>query len=54
MEKNKMWEYLVENGIATEQELQLVTQINGYNEQAMLDVLYARTGYNSFEQVEGE
>ena len=50
----KMWNYLVEHQIVTEEELTLVTQINGYNEEAMLGVLYARTGFNDFEQVKGE
>lgn len=50
----QMWDYLTESGIATENELCLVTSINGYNEEAMLDVLYARTGYRNFEQLETE
>ena len=49
-----MWDYLTELGIATEEELQLVTCINGYNEETMLDILYARTGYRNFEQLETE
>ena len=54
MTLQEMWETLVDQGIATEQELQLVTNINGYNEEAMLSVLYARTALNSFEQLEEE
>ena len=54
MTKSEMWDYLTELGIATEEELQLVTDINGYNEETMLDVLYARTGYRNFEQLETE
>ena len=50
----EMWNYLVEHQITTEEELTLVTQINGYNEEAMLGVLYARTGFSDFEQVKGE
>ena len=50
----QMWDYLTETGIATENELCLVTAINGYNEETMLDVLYVRTGYRSFEQLETE
>ena len=49
-----MWDYLIESGIATYDELCLVTCINGYNEETMLDVLYARTGYRNFEQLETE
>jgi len=51
---NEMWDYLMENEIATENELQLVTNINGFNEGAMEAILYARTGYRSFDQLEGE
>ena len=54
MTTSEMWDCLVESGIATENELCLVTDINGYNEETMLDVLYARTGYRNFEQLEEE
>ena len=54
MTMKQMWDYLITEGIATYDELCLVTCINGYNEEAMLDVLYARTGYRSFEQLETE
>jgi len=54
MDKNEMWDYLLEHGIATEAELQLVTDIVGWTEEAMLDVLYSRTGFRNFEQMEGE
>lgn len=50
----EMHDKLVEMGIATEEEVQLVTSINGYNEEAMLDILYARTGYRNFDQMENE
>ena len=45
------WEYLVEQGIATENELQLVTDIDGYNIEALNSVIYARTGYHDLEQL---
>ena len=48
----ELWDYLVENNIATEEELKLVTQINGYNEESLENVLYARTGYRSLDQLE--
>lgn len=53
MEKIKeMWDWLVEMGIATDEELQLITDINGYKMQTLNDVLYARTGYHDREQYE--
>ncbi len=48
---NSMYETLIAYGIATEKELQLVIDIVGWNEQSLLDVLYARTGYRNFEQL---
>lgn len=53
MEKiNEMWDWLIELEIATEEELELVTNINGYNIENLNDVLYVRTGYHSREQYE--
>lgn len=54
MTMEQMWDYLIESGIATYDELCLMTSINGYNEETMLDVLYVRTGYRRFEQLETE
>lgn len=44
------WNYLLETGIATEAELQLVTDINGFSLDTMHNILYSRTGYNYFGQ----
>ena len=49
-----MYDYLVHNGIATDEEIKLVTQINGDNIDTYEDILYARTGYRNFEQLEDE
>jgi hypothetical protein len=46
-----MWDELINQGVS-EQTLQIVTSINGYSKQTMLDVLYAHTGLNSFDQIE--
>lgn len=42
--------YLIENGIATESEIGLVTDINGYTLTALNDILEVRTGYKDLEQ----
>ena len=42
---------IIELDIATEEELSLVTAINGYNEEALNDIIYVRTGYRSIEQL---
>ena len=46
------WNYLVENGIATSEEISLIAQINGYTVETLNDIIYARTGYHDLEQLE--
>ena len=53
-EIERVWEMLVDMGIATDEELQLVTSINGYNIDTLNDVIYVRTGYHDIEQLETE
>lgn len=48
---NEIWDLLIEYGIATQEELQLVTCINGYNIDTMNDIIYARTAYRDIEQL---
>lgn len=48
----KMWDYLIERKIVTVEELELVAYLLGYNEDTMESVLYAREGYNSFDQLD--
>lgn len=50
IEKARMWEELLELGVS-EQTLQIVTDINGYSQETLLDILYAHTGYRSFDQL---
>lgn len=52
MGKNEIWQYIIDNNIATEEELQLVTDINGYNVETLNSVIYSKTGYRSTEQLE--
>ena len=48
------WDAIIMYGIATEEELQLVTCLNGYSKEALNDVVYVRTGCRSIEQfIEG-
>ena len=49
--QDAIWDYLVDNEIATKDEIALVTSINGYNEEALNDILFCRTGYRSVEQI---
>lgn len=48
MELSEMWDELLYVGVS-EQTLQIVTDINGYNERTMHDVLYAFAGENTFD-----
>ena len=50
-EIDRIWDYLVESEIATEEELDLITCINGYSVETLNDVIYARTGYRSLDQL---
>lgn len=55
MEKEqRIWRYIVENGIATEEEVELVIQINGFSEETLNDILFVRTGYRDLDQIEEE
>ena len=45
---------LIEYGIATVEEINLVTMINGWNVETMNDILYARTGYRDMEQYDDQ
>lgn len=46
------WDMLVEHGLATEDELVLVTTINGTSVATLEAVLFARAGLRSFDQLD--
>ena len=48
----EVWDFIMEQGIATEEELKLVTYINGYNVEALNSIIYARTAYHDMEQLQ--
>lgn len=50
MSIEEMWDMLLELGVE-EETLQVVTSINGYNEESMEDILYVKFGYHSFDQL---
>ena len=54
MNMTEMWKTLIEILDVSEETLQIITSINGYNEQTLCDVLYVITGYRTFEQFENE
>lgn len=50
MTLKEQMEFIIENGIATEEEVNIVIKINGYSEVTINDILYAKTGYRDIEQ----
>jgi len=53
LDKDLIWDYIIDEGIATEDTLQIVTCINGYDAKTLNDVLEVVTGY-SYEQLTTE
>lgn len=51
---DELWGKMVDGGYFTDEELQLVTDINGYSIETLNDCLYARLGYRSWEQMTDE
>ena len=52
--ESMLWDFIIDNNIATESELQLVTSINGLTEETMNDVIYAKKGLRDYEQCMSE
>lgn len=46
-----LYDYLLETEIATQDEISLVTSINGTNLDSLESILYSRTGYRSLNQI---
>lgn len=49
-EYNDLWDLIIDNNIATEDELNLISCINGWRLETLEDVLYVRTGYRDAQQ----
>lgn len=54
MEIIEIYNNLIDNGYFTEKELELITDINGYNLETLNDAIYARYGYRDYEQLTQE
>ena len=52
MTKSELFERIINDGIATESEVNLVTDIAGYSVEILNQIIYARTGYRNIEQYE--
>lgn len=49
-----IWQKIEDYGIATYEEIDLVTSINGLSVDTLNDIIYARTGYRDMDQYEEE
>jgi|TARA_R110001606_G_scaffold349314_1_gene499231 hypothetical protein len=49
-----LYDTLINDGIATEEEVRLVATINGDSVETYESILYVRTGYRSLEQYQEE
>jgi len=47
---DEIWDWIIEMGFATKEELILITKINGYNAESLNSVIYCRTAYHDMEQ----
>lgn len=41
---------IIDYGIATDEEIELVTSLNGYTEETLDDIVCARTGYDDLNE----
>jgi len=48
---DQAYEFMLTNEIASEETLDIITSINGYNIDTLNDVLYCQSGYHDFEQL---
>ena len=51
---NELLDLLLEYSVATQEELELMTCLDGYNVNAFNDVMYALDDYQLIEQLQGE
>lgn len=47
---NSLFDYIIDNGIATDSEVGLVVDINGCSEETMNDIIFSRTRNHNYEQ----
>ena len=49
--ENLLFDFIRDNEIATENEIELVTNINGYSAETLNDIIHCRTGYHDVPQL---
>lgn len=50
MDVNEIYSYMIDYGLVSEEALNIITNINGYNEDTLNDVLYCVSGYHDIKQ----
>ena len=50
MNLGQYYDYLIDYELVSEETLDIITSINGYNEKTLDDVLYCVSGYRDIEQ----
>lgn len=50
MSLEQYYNYLCESGLTSAETLDIITSINGYNEDTLNDILYCVSGYRDIEQ----
>lgn len=51
---NELWDELLDMDLFTEEELKLLTNINGYSVDTLNDAIFSRYGYRDLEQMMDE
>lgn len=50
MNLDKIYNYMIDYELVSEETLDIITSINGYDEETLNDVLYCVSGYHDIEQ----
>ena len=50
MKLNQYYDYLIDYELVSNETLDIITSVNGYNEKTLDDVLYCISGYRDIEQ----
>ena len=54
MNVNELWDNLINGEYFTEEELQLVNNMEGYSVETLEDAIYARYGLRDWDQLQGK
>lgn len=51
MDLDDIYNYLIDYGIATKEQMELITGVYGYSEDVFNDIIYYKTAYHDIEQL---